>query len=114
VSSNIVSKLLHSRLGDSEEERLSALANSLKIPITAHGLTLKQHLVQTLVPTARQVKATHAALETKVDIPFEAGLLVFNDASRTMENSAIREEDELKSAYAKSQVHFRLDTALER
>lgn len=41
-----------------------------------------------------------------MDIPFEAGLLAFNDASRTMENLALREEDELKVAYAKSQVYF--------
>jgi hypothetical protein len=97
-----------SRLGDSEEDRLSALANNLKAPITAHGLTLKQHLVQTLVPTARQVKSTHAALENKVDVPFEAGLLEFNDACRTMENAALREEEDLKVAYAKIQVGFSL------
>jgi hypothetical protein len=94
------------RLGESEEVRLSALVDNLKTPITAHGLTLKQHLVQTLVPAAKQVKSTHAALETKVDIPFEVGLLEFNDASRTMETFAIKEEDDLKIAYAKSQVCF--------
>ena len=111
---NRCSDALDFRLGDSEEDRLSALANNLKIPITAHGLTLKQHLVQTLVPTAKQVKATHAALEIKLDVPFESGLLAFNDASRTMENYAIREEDELKTAYSRSQVIFRPDMTILR
>jgi hypothetical protein len=68
--------------------------------------------VQTLVPTAKQVKSTHAALETKVDVPFEAGLLAFNDVSRTMENFAIKEEDDLKIAHAKSQVCFGLRSFL--
>ncbi|KIM79673.1 hypothetical protein PILCRDRAFT_552237 [Piloderma croceum F 1598] len=107
--------MLQNELGESEEERLSALVNNLKTPITAHGLTLKQHLVQTLVPTAKQVKSTHAALETKVDVPFESGLLEFNDASRTMENLAIKEEDDLKIAYAKSQNNIKnLFTQLEQ
>jgi hypothetical protein len=66
-----------------------------------------------LVPTAKQVKSTHAALENKVDVPFEAGLLEFNDASRTMENLAIKEEDDLKIAYAKSQVCFWLEIVLQ-
>lgn len=104
----IVLTPLHFRHGDSKEDRLFALADNLKIPINAHGLALKQHLVQTLVPAAKKLKAIHATLETKVDVPFEAGLLAFNDASRAMENSAIREEDELKTAYAKSQVYFGL------
>ena len=69
--------------------------------------------MQTLVPTAKQVKSTHAALETKVDVPFEAGLLEFNDASRTMENLAIKEEDDLKIAYTKSQVCFWLEIVLQ-
>lgn len=96
----------HYRIGDTQEDRLSALVNNLKTPINAQGVTLKQYLVQTLVPTAKKVKATHAAVESKVDVPFEAGLLAFNDASRKMENLAIREEDELKAAYAKTQVVF--------
>src|SRR6202020_344634 len=75
-----------SRLGDSEDDRISALADNLKTPITAHGLALKQDLVQTLVPTAKLLKSTHASLEAKLDIPFETGLLAFNDASRLMEN----------------------------
>ena len=60
--------------------------------------------MQTVVPAAKQIKLTHVTLETKLDVPFEAGLLEFSDASRTMENLAIREEDELNIAYAKSQV----------
>lgn len=67
-------------------------------------MTLKQHLVQTLIPTAKQLKATHVAMESKVDVPFESGLLLFNDATRKLEGLVIREEDELKTAYAKTQA----------
>jgi hypothetical protein len=69
-------------------------------------VTLKQHLVQTFIPTAKQLKATHVAMESKVDIPFESGLLLFNDATRKLEDLAIREEDELKVAYSKTQASF--------
>lgn len=92
------------RAGDSEEDQISALVNNLKNPINAQGLLLKEYLVQTLVPTAKKVKSIHAALETQVDVPFEAGILEFNDASRKMENLAIKEEDELKTTYAKTQA----------
>ena len=92
------------RIGETKEERLLALACNLKTPIDAYGVTLKQHIVQTFIPTAKQVKATHVAMESKVDVPLESGLLTFNDATRKVDSMAIREEDELKVAYAKSQA----------
>lgn len=91
------------RVGDNEDDRVTALINDLKRPITAHGLTLKQHLVQTLIPAAKKMKAIHATLESQVDIPFETGLLEFNDASKMMENLAIYDEDDLKTTYAATQ-----------
>lgn len=95
-----------SRLSETKEDRLSALVNNLKTPINAYGLTLKQHLVQTFIPTAKQLKATHTAMESKVDIPFESGLLLFNDATRKLEDLVIREEDELRVAYGETQASF--------
>jgi hypothetical protein len=76
----------------------------LKTPINAYGLTLKQHLVQTFIPTAKQLKATHVAMESKVDVPYESGLLLFNDATRKLEDLVIREEDELRVAYGETQA----------
>ena len=85
-------------------DQLDLLAEKLQIPINAYGVTLKQYLVQTLVPAAKHVKATHAAVEVKVDVPFENGFLEFNDASKNMANMAIIEQDEIQTAYAKAQV----------
>lgn len=97
-----------SRLNETKEDRLSALVNNLKAPINAYGLTLKQHLVQTFIPAAKQLKAIHIAIESKVDVPYESGLLLFHDATRKLEDLAIREEDELKEVYAKTQASFPL------
>lgn len=87
-----------------DDDQLELLAEKLRTPINAYGTTLKQYLVQTLVPAAKHVKATHASIETKVDVPFKNGFLEFNDASKNMENMGIMEQDELQDAYAESQV----------
>lgn len=52
------------------------------------------------------MKHTHLAFDATVDPLFEEGILRFNDASRDLENLAIRDEDELRNVYKKVQVGF--------
>ena len=92
------------RQDGTKDSDISALVNNLQTPITARGVTLKEHLVHTLIPAAKQVKKAHLALDATVDPLFEEGILLFNDASRNLENLAIRDEDELRTAYRKTQV----------
>ncbi|KZP21220.1 hypothetical protein FIBSPDRAFT_1044378 [Athelia psychrophila] len=113
--STLVALLDSERDGDD----VSALANNLQTPITARGVTLKEHLVHTIIPAAKKVKKTHLALDVNVDPLFEEGILLFNDASRNLENLALRDEDELRTAYKKVQTRIKnlfsqLEEACER
>ncbi|KAF7975846.1 hypothetical protein HWV62_8417 [Athelia sp. TMB] len=101
--------LLDSEQDGTKDDDISALVNNLQTPITARGVTLKEHLVHTLIPAAKQVKKAHLALDATVDPLFEEGILLFNDASRNLENLAIRDEDELRTAYRKTQRAWATD-----
>lgn len=87
-----------------EDIRLTALADSLKIPFDHEAKKLKKEIADTFVPTVNRAKELYRDIEKQVDIPFGQGLLAFNQASRDMEMNAIKERDELQTAHALAQV----------
>ncbi|OBZ69325.1 hypothetical protein A0H81_10944 [Grifola frondosa] len=100
---------------EDEEEELSALAHKLKAPMAAQGAALKQYLANTLIPVVTRVKEVHGVLEDKVDLAFGTGLLTFDEVCKRVENMALHDEDELKTAYIESQKNMKhLIARLER
>lgn len=103
-----------------------ALVDQLKGPMAAQGTALKQYLKDTLIPAISNIKATHDQLDEKglfsprymrvfrirthvivatvVDVAFGAGILTFDEVCKKVERIALRDEDELKTARADSQV----------
>ncbi len=100
-----------------------AMVEQLKAPMAAQGSALRQYLKETLLPAINQVKGVHGELDDKgayasdymrytsvptdtlgVDLAFGAGLLTFDEVCKKVERIALRDEDELKTARAESQV----------
>ncbi|KAH9832995.1 uncharacterized protein C8Q71DRAFT_775912 [Rhodofomes roseus] len=86
-----------------EQEEVAALANKLKVPMAAQGAAIRQYLGETLLPVIARVKEVHALLEGKIDLAFGAGVMTFDEVCKKVENMAIRDEDELKTAYTDCQ-----------
>ncbi|THH26600.1 hypothetical protein EUX98_g7587 [Antrodiella citrinella] len=82
-----------------EREELAALADQLKVPMTALGQRMRQHLRGAIVPAIQEIKQVHDRMEDEVDTSFGKGILTFDDACKRVEAKALRDEDELKSAY---------------
>lgn len=99
------------------------MVEQLKGPMAAQGTALKQYLKDTLLPAYNQVKVVHGDLDDKgasasdymryvslctdargVDLAFGAGLLAFDEVCKKVERIALRDEDELMTARAESQV----------
>ncbi|KAH9930604.1 uncharacterized protein B0H18DRAFT_1083726 [Fomitopsis serialis] len=86
-----------------EQEEVAALANKLKAPMAAQGAAMREYLGETLLPVIARVKEVHGLLEDKVDLAFGAGIMTFDQVCKKVENMAIRDEDELKTAYTECQ-----------
>ncbi|KAI0929041.1 hypothetical protein AcW1_006095 [Taiwanofungus camphoratus] len=99
----LVAMLQESYPGEDEQEELMALVDKLKAPMSAQGAALKQYMVETIVPVITRVKEVHGALEDKVDLAFGTGLLTFDEVCKKVEAMAIRDEDELRTAYVDCQ-----------
>lgn len=108
---------------DDEEEQLMALVEQLRAPMAAQGSDLKKYLKDTILPAFQQIKETHNAIEDKgrslrhymrpsylrmpaVDIAFGAGILTFDEVCKKVERIALRDEDDLRTARAESQVRL--------
>jgi hypothetical protein len=83
------------------------LANSLQNSFDIRGKELKKEIAETLVPTVNRVKALYRVLDEKVDISFGKGVIIFNNACKEAEAMAIKEQDDLKHAYATTKVGFK-------
>ncbi|KZT71414.1 hypothetical protein DAEQUDRAFT_810065, partial [Daedalea quercina L-15889] len=86
-----------------EQEEVTALANKLKAPMAAQGAAMREYLGETLLPVIARVREVHAALENKVDLQFAGGVLAFDEVCKRVESMAIRDEDQLKTAYTDCQ-----------
>ncbi|TCD63549.1 hypothetical protein EIP91_005295 [Steccherinum ochraceum] len=82
-----------------EREELAALAEQLKEPMNAEAQKLRQHLRNAVIPAMQRIKEVHDKMEDEVDVSFGTGILAFDDACKGAEAKAIRDEDELKTAY---------------
>lgn len=72
---------------ESGDTNLIALAESLQKPFDQESRQLKKDIARTFVPVVNRIKETFSSIEQTVEAPSAAGLLVFNDASREVENS---------------------------
>ncbi|EMD38075.1 hypothetical protein CERSUDRAFT_49181 [Gelatoporia subvermispora B] len=96
--------MLQEKLPDEDpDSELLALVERLKAPMTAQGQRERQFLLDTLVPVIRRAKDVHVTLDDKVDVEFGTGLLAFDEVCKKTEALAIRDEDELRTAYLGSQ-----------
>lgn len=106
-----------------DREGLAALADQLKAPMDAQAHRLRQHLKEAVIPAVQKIKQVHDIMEDEgtslymriyrggsltldcaVDVSFGKGIIVFDDACKRVEARALRDEDELKTAYHKMQV----------
>ncbi|OCH88203.1 hypothetical protein OBBRIDRAFT_780568 [Obba rivulosa] len=96
--------MLQEKVPDEDtDSELIALAERLKGPMTAQAQCEMKYLTDTYVPVIRRVSEVHKALDEKVDLEFATGLLAFDEVCKKTEAMAIRDEDELKTAYLGSQ-----------
>ncbi|KAF9817844.1 hypothetical protein IEO21_03186 [Rhodonia placenta] len=110
--STLVALLQESAPGEDEEEDLAQLANRLRAPMAAQGAIMKKYLADTLVPVLTRVKEVHGLLEDKVDLAFGAGILTFDEVCKKVEAMALRDEDDLKTAYTDAQQAYTRRDAL--
>ncbi|KAL5490167.1 hypothetical protein ACEPAI_5000 [Sanghuangporus weigelae] len=87
----------------SSREKLAELAYQLEGPMQTRADQLKQHLAHTLAPATRKVKEVHKSLEQKADVAFGVGVLSFDESCKKIEQLSLRDEDEIKDAYMKTQ-----------
>ncbi|CCM02238.1 uncharacterized protein FIBRA_04319 [Fibroporia radiculosa] len=93
--------------GEDEDEKLIALANKLKAPMSAQNTAMKQYLAETIVPVITHVKELHGTLEDKVDLAFGAGVITFDKVCKKVETMALHDEDDLKVTYADVQGNMK-------
>lgn len=70
----------------------------------AHGKQLKKEIAETLFPSVNCVKGAYHVLDEKIDASFTKGILTFNHTCKDVEAMAIKEEEELRNAWALAQV----------
>ncbi len=86
------------------DAKLIALAESLQKPFDEESRKLKKEIAGTFVPMVNQVKGVYASLERTVDIPFGAGLLLFNDGCKEIEKSTASDTSLLQRVHAEHRV----------
>ncbi|KAL6301784.1 hypothetical protein BKA93DRAFT_738023 [Sparassis latifolia] len=106
--STLVAMLQDASPEDDEDEFLLALVNKLKAPMSAQSVSLKQYLADTLLPVITRMKEAHETMEDHVDLAFGTGILAFDEVCKKLEAIALRDEDELKTAYMDSQTKIQV------
>lgn len=79
--------MFHPSTPEAGDAKLIALAESLQKPFDEESRELKKEIARTFVPLVNKVKGVYASLDRTVDIPFGAGLLMFNEGCKEMEKS---------------------------
>ncbi|KAI0780403.1 hypothetical protein BD413DRAFT_1266 [Trametes elegans] len=101
--STLVAMLQEDSQDKDEDDQMLELVEQLKAPMAAQGAMLKQFLADTVLPAYSHIKDVHGVLEEKVDLEFGAGLLTFDEVCKKVERIALKDEDEIKTAHARSQ-----------
>ncbi|EKM82427.1 hypothetical protein AGABI1DRAFT_82209 [Agaricus bisporus var. burnettii JB137-S8] len=83
----LFSDLLEQAAPESGNSDLVALAQSLQKPFDDESRQLKKEIAATFVPLVNKIKGIYATLDETVDLPFGAGLLLFNDGCKGIEKS---------------------------
>ncbi|KAG6820847.1 hypothetical protein H0H93_010674 [Arthromyces matolae] len=99
----LLSDLLDASANESEDPEYDDLINKLQPAFDEQGRELKKEIAETLVPTVNRVKGLFGQIESKVDVSFGKGIIMFNNACKDAELLAMKDEDELKDAKAHSQ-----------
>jgi hypothetical protein len=83
---------------------LVALAESLQKPFDDESRQMKKEIAAAFVPLVNKVKGIYASIDQTVDLPFGAGLLLFNDACKGIEKSATSNMELLQKLQAEHRV----------
>ncbi|KAJ2934950.1 hypothetical protein H1R20_g2188, partial [Candolleomyces eurysporus] len=92
--------------GESDQDRLDLLVDSLQAPLDAKRAELRQEIAQTFVPAMRHVHGLHKVLSERVDVTYGKGLKFFNDACKDLEAATLAEYDEIVDAYEKTRANI--------
>ncbi|GLB34663.1 hypothetical protein LshimejAT787_0202280 [Lyophyllum shimeji] len=98
--STLFSDLLETGPEDSKDHKLDDLVNSLQPSFNQRGRELKKEIAETLVPTVNRVKGLYKKIDEDVDVSFGKGILIFDKACKDLEGLAIKDQDEIKQAWA--------------
>jgi hypothetical protein len=92
------------RAPESSDSDLVALAESLQKPFDDESRQMKKEIAATFVPLVNKVKRIYATIDQTVDLPFGAGLLLFNDACKGLEKSTTSNIELLQKLQAENRV----------
>lgn len=73
-------------------------------PFDEESRELKKEIARTFVPLVNKVKGVYASLDRTVDIPFGAGLLMFNEGCKEMEKSTGSDVNSLEKLHIEHRV----------
>ncbi|KAG6832075.1 hypothetical protein H0H92_005497 [Tricholoma furcatifolium] len=88
---------------DPEDDNYDDLVDALQPAFDERSRELKREIAETLVPTVNRVKGLYEKIATNVDGTFGKGIIGFNNACKGLEALCMRDEDELKDAWARMQ-----------
>ncbi|KAG6817804.1 hypothetical protein H0H87_003212 [Tephrocybe sp. NHM501043] len=101
--STLFSDLLDASPCEPDYHEYDSLVDALQPAFDERGRELKREIAETLVPTVNRVKGLYEKISTNVDDTFGKGIIVFNNACKELELLAMRDEDEIKDAWAQLQ-----------
>ncbi|KAG6910291.1 hypothetical protein DXG01_011688 [Tephrocybe rancida] len=101
--STLFSDLLDASSSEPEDHGYDDLVDALQPAFDERGRELKREIAETLVPTVNRVKGLYERISTNVDEGFGRGIIIFNNACKELEALAMRDEDEIKDAWAQLQ-----------